>query len=224
MHSQHHIPIQEPSPDGRQLKRHHTASYYVDRVKGSLTTRVSKFVCAIFLGILLFMGVLIFILWLSLRPHRPRFYVHEFSIPGLAQENGFANAQVIFNVTVRNPNHKIGIYYDSMQVTLFYEDQNIGGNSLLFPFYQDSKNTTILYDVLGGASLTVNNDRWTKFTADLAKGTVIFRLELKSSIRFKIYTWRSKHHKMHAKCEVGVGPDGLILARYKDKRCPVYFS
>ncbi|CAK9169906.1 unnamed protein product [Ilex paraguariensis] len=50
---------------------------------------------------------------------------------------------------------------------------------------------------------------------------MIFRLEVTSSIRFKVSTWNSKHHKMHANCPVGVGPDGLILASYKDKRCPI---
>ncbi|KAK3035095.1 hypothetical protein RJ639_032597 [Escallonia herrerae] len=52
------------------------------------------------------------------------------------------------------------------------------------------------------------------------QGTVIFRLDLTSTIRFKISTWDSKRHRMHSNCQVGVGKDGLILANYKDKRCP----
>uniref|UniRef100_A0A5B7BKQ3 Late embryogenesis abundant protein LEA-2 subgroup domain-containing protein n=2 Tax=Davidia involucrata TaxID=16924 RepID=A0A5B7BKQ3_DAVIN len=221
MSSHEEIPIQVPN---RPLKRHHTARYYVRRVKGSLTTRVSKLVCAIFLGLLFFLGIITFILWLSLRPHRPRFHIRNFSVPGLAQENGFENAQVIFNATARNANQNIGIYYDSMDVKLYYKDQSIGGTSLLIPFYQEPKNTTVLYGVLSGASLTVNNQRWAQFLADRAKGTVIFRLEVSSTIRFKVFTWISRRHKMHANCAVGVGPDGSILASYKDKRCPLYFT
>lgn len=223
MHSQDQLPVHINQED-RQLRRHHTRHYYMQRVQESLAKRVSKVICGVFLTLLLIAGVIVFITWLSLRPHRPRFHVRDFSIPALTQPNGFENAQVIFNVTDRNPNQHIGIYYDAMQVTLYYQDQGIGGASLLFPFYQGSKNTTVLYGVLSGATLTVNNGRWTEFQKDKAQGVVVFRLQFTSTIRFKLTTWGSKRHKMHANCDVGVGPDGSILAIYRDKRCPVYFS
>ncbi|CAK9169908.1 unnamed protein product [Ilex paraguariensis] len=217
------IPI-HTNPAGRPIKRHHTARYYVHRVHESLSTRLSKLVCSIFLTLLLIMGIITFILWLSLRPHRPRIHLREFSIPALAQQNGFENAQLIFNVTARNANQNIGIYYDAMQITVYYEDRSIGSTSLLHPFFQEPKNTTVLFGTLSGATLTVTSERWSALLADRSRGTVIFRLEVTASIRFKVSTWSSKHHKLHAKCPVGVGPDGLILASYKDKRCPVYFT
>ncbi|KAI3456410.1 hypothetical protein Pfo_013073 [Paulownia fortunei] len=217
------IPIQSSTPENRPMKRHHTARYYAHRVKESLTTRVSKLICAIFLALLFLVGITTFILWLSLRPHRPRFHVQEFSIPALAQESGFENAQIIYNATARNANQDIGIYYDSMHLTVYYEDQSIGGSPLLFPFYQEPKNTTVIAGQLGGPNLTGTSQRWQQFIADLGRGEVVFRLDITSTIRFKISTWDSKRHKMHANCPVGVGPDGLILPNYKDKRCPVYF-
>ncbi|XP_057513795.1 NDR1/HIN1-like protein 26 [Actinidia eriantha] len=216
--------IQPKANIDHQFRNHHTTGYYVHRVKDSLTTRISKLICGIFLIILLTVGIIIFILWLSLRPHRPRFHVRDFSVPGLDQANGFENAQVIFNLTARNANQKIGYYYDAMQVTLNYKDINIGKTYLLFPFYQEPKNTTVLYGVLSGATLTVNNQRWTEFQSDRRGGVVVFRLQVTSIIRFKVFKWISKRHKMHANCEVGVGPDGSILATYRDKRCPVYFT
>ncbi|XP_051136332.1 NDR1/HIN1-like protein 26 [Andrographis paniculata] len=207
------------------MKRHHSAHYYAHRVKESLTTRVSKLVCTIFLGLLFLVGIITFILWLSLRPHRPRFHVQQFSIPALAAAaEGFENAQIIYNATVRNSNQNIGIYYDSSAITVFYEDQSIGGAPVLFPFYQEPKNTTVIAGVLGGASLTVTNQRWQQFLAARARGEVVFRLEITSTIRFKISSWDSKRHRVHANCPVGVGPDGLILPAYRDRKCPVYFS
>ncbi|KAL7244102.1 hypothetical protein ACSBR1_016354 [Camellia fascicularis] len=210
--------------DDRQYGQHKTTRYYVHRVRESLTTRISKIVCAIFLTILFILGIIFFILWLSLRPHRTRFHIRDFSVPGLNQSNGFENAEVIFNVTARNSNQVIGIHYDAMQVTLYYQDQAIGKTFLLFPFYQKPKNTTVLYGVLSGATLTVNSNRWMQFQNDRDQGVVVFRLQVTSTIRFKVSKWDSKHHKMHANCEAGVGPDGSILANYKDKRCPVYFT
>ncbi|GFP79083.1 protein yls9 [Phtheirospermum japonicum] len=223
MRSDYRIPVQT-TPQDRPIKRHHTARYYAHRVKESLTTRVSKLICSIFLTLLFLVGIISFILWLSLRPHRPRFHVQGFSLPDVAQEGGFQNAQIIYNVTARNSNQNIGVYYDSMQVAVFYEDQSIGGASVLFPFYQEPKNTTVIAGQLSGAALTVTSQRWQQFMAARTRGEVVFRLEVTSVIRFRISTWDSKRHRMHANCPVGVGPDGLLLPSYRVNRCPVYFS
>ncbi|KAL3522054.1 hypothetical protein ACH5RR_014888 [Cinchona calisaya] len=226
MSSPYQLPIQtnHPTVEHRPVKRHHSARYYAHRVRESLTTRVSKFICSVILFILFFIGLIAFIMWLSLRPHRPRILVQDFSIPAISQQNGFENAQINFNVTARNPNRSIGIYYDEIHVAISYDDQNIGGNSLLFPFYQQPENSTFLASSLSGTTLTVNDQIWKEFLADQSQGRVIFKLEVTSNIRFKIMSWESKHHTLHANCPVGVGPDGIILLEYKDKRCPVYFS
>ncbi|KAM1485474.1 hypothetical protein ACFX13_037744 [Malus domestica] len=227
MYNSDRLPIQYSTTPEQQrpMRRQHTARYYAHRVRESLTTRVSKLICTIFLSLLLILGMITFILWLSLRPHRPRFHIHAFSVPGLGQETGFANAGIMFNATARNANHNIGIYYDSMDATVYYRDQRVGSiTGLLDPFYQGPKNTTIVMGSFQGATLTVNNQRWMEFTNDREKGTVVFRLEFTATIRFKIHTWDSRRHRMHANCDVDVGPDGLTLPISKDRRCPVYFT
>ncbi|XP_027364939.1 NDR1/HIN1-like protein 26 [Abrus precatorius] len=225
MHANDRIPVHHvPGPKPKPVKRHHSARYYVQRVHDSLTTRVSKIICATFLGLLAIVGLIAFILWLSLRPHRPRFHIHEFNMPGLTQESGIENARITFNVTARNSNQNIGVYYESMDGAVYYRDQKIGSEPLLSPFYQGPKNTTEVDGDLSGATLTVSSQRWSEFQSDRADGMVVFRLELTSVIRFKITTWHSKRHTMHANCDVGVGPDGSLLLNYKEKRCPVYFS
>ncbi|XVE87846.1 hypothetical protein DITRI_Ditri19aG0020900 [Diplodiscus trichospermus] len=215
----------QPQPQPQQaFKPHPTARYYARRVRDSFTTRVTKTLCAIFLSLLLVVGIVFFILWLSLRPHRPRFHIVDFTVPGLAQPSGFEKVQITFNVTARNSNEHIGIYYDSMVGSVFYKDQQIGSTPLKDPFYQESKTTTIVYGTFGAATLTVNSNRWNDFMNARQQGTVVFRLEITSVIRFKVSTWDSKHHKVHVSCDVAVGPDGLILPAWKNRRCPVYFS
>ncbi|KAL3615006.1 hypothetical protein CASFOL_040667 [Castilleja foliolosa] len=211
MRPDHQIPLQT-TPQDRPIKRHHTARYYVHRVKESLTTRVSKLICSIFLTLLFLVGIITFILWLSLRPHRPRFHVEGFSLPDVGQ--------IIYNVTARNSNQNIGVYYDSMQVAVFYEDQSVGGEPVLFPFYQGPKNTTVIAGQLSG----VASERWHQFMAARTRGEAVFRLEVTSVIRFRISSWDSKRHRMHANCPVGVGQDGSLLPSYRVNRCPVYFS
>ncbi|KAG9454168.1 hypothetical protein H6P81_007072 [Aristolochia fimbriata] len=221
------IPLEAPRENNNQrpMKRHHTARQIAHRVKESLTTRVSKVVCSVFLTLLLIAGIITFVLWLSLRPHRPRFRVQSFSFPALTQETGFQDAEITFDVSDRNPNQNVGIYYDSMVGTLYYRDKAIGGTPLLFPFYQPSKNTTMIHGVLNGSNnLTVTDQLWTQFMTDRAAGNVGFLLELTAAIRFKISSWGTKPHRMHASCQVAVGVDGMILSVFKDKRCSMYFA
>ncbi|GLT83221.1 hypothetical protein SLE2022_015230 [Rubroshorea leprosula] len=194
------------------------------RARDSLTTRATKVMCALFLSLLFICGIIVFIVWLSLTPHRPRFYVQDFSIPALARSDGFENAQISFNVTIRNSNQHIHTYYDSLVATVFYRDQSIGTTPLSGPLDQEPKTTWVVFGVLGGATLNVNNARWTDFLNDRQQGTVIFRLGITSTIKFKVSTWDSKSHKAHVDCEVSVGPDGLILPSSRSKKCNVYFT
>ncbi|KAK8517331.1 hypothetical protein V6N13_092610 [Hibiscus sabdariffa] len=227
MSSSDRLPIrrteQGPQARSKPMKRQHTARYYAERVRESCTSRVTKTVCAIFLGLVLVVGIVFFILWLSLSPHRPRFHMVEFTVPGLAQPTGFENAEITFNVTVRNSNQHIGIYYDSMVGSVLYRDQRIGSAPLMDPFFQEPKTTTVVDCTFGAATLTVNSKKWEEFMNDRQQGTVVFRLDITSVIRFKVSTWSSKHHRMHVSCDVAVGQDGTILPAWKNKRCPVYF-
>ncbi|XP_010546998.1 PREDICTED: protein YLS9 [Tarenaya hassleriana] len=223
MNTKTSLPVRS-DPSTRPISRHHSATYFAHRVKESLTTRVSKIICAIFLSLLLCLGIVTFILWISLRPHRPRFHIHGFSVSGLDRPDGFETAQINFNVTVRNANQNVGVYYDSMVGSVYYREKRVGSTRVLNPFYQEPKNTTWVNGVFGGPTLSVNKDRWMEMGRDRDRGKVVFRLEIVSLIRFKVYTWHSKSHRMYGNCNVVVGRDGMILGETKDKRCPVYFT
>ncbi|CAA7029796.1 unnamed protein product [Microthlaspi erraticum] len=218
------LPVRS-DPSTRPISRHHSTSYIVHRVKESLTTRVSKLICAIFLSLLLCLGIVFFILWISLRPHRPRFHIRGFSLPGLGKPDGYETSHISFKITAHNPNQNVGVYYDSMDASIYHKDKKIGSTTKLAqPFYQDPKNTSLIEGELRGPTMTVNKDRWMEMERERNQGKVVLSLEVVSVIRFKVYTWRSKSHKMHANCYIEVGWDGLLLNGTKDKRCPVYFT
>ncbi|KAJ4870751.1 Late embryogenesis abundant (LEA) hydroxyproline-rich glycoprotein family [Raphanus sativus] len=88
----------------------------------------------------------------------------------------------------------------------------------------EPKNTSLIEGDLRGPTMAVNKDRWKEMGRDRNQGKVVFRLDVVSVIRFKVYSWHSKTHRMHANCYIEVGWDGILLSRTKDKRCPVYFT
>ncbi|CAH9082374.1 unnamed protein product [Cuscuta europaea] len=209
--------------------RSHTARYYFHQVKDSLTTRLSKFILSIILGGLFVIALIAFILWISLRPHRPRVRVEYFSFPALG--NGSAAAagrdahSISFNVTVRNSNQNIKIHYDAVLVKVSYDGQTIGNASFPKRFYQGAKNTTAFAGSITGAALNASSQHWTRLVAGASRGLVVFGLDLTSTIRFKVgSTWKSREHRMNTNCGVGIGTDGMLAAAYKDRICPMYFN
>ncbi|OAY64848.1 Protein NDR1 [Ananas comosus] len=190
------------------------------RVYETVTSRVAQCVCSFLLTLLLIAGVIVFVLWLSLRPHRPRFHLDAFSVPGLAQPGAPPAFQ--FNVTDRNPNRKIGIYYDAMFGSVYYNNRLVGSGPVLFPFYQPPKNTTVVQGTLRPAA-PEGDPVWAGFMADAAHGSVQLRLKLNSTIRFKVETWDTHHHHLYVDCDFVAGPDGNLLPLYKGESCPIYF-
>ncbi|XP_008804402.3 NDR1/HIN1-like protein 2 [Phoenix dactylifera] len=213
------------SPVPTQTRYHpHRSRFRTSWVRERLTTRFAMGVCSVLLSLLLSAGVIVFILWLSLRPHRPRFHLSSFSAPAIAQPPpALLNSPISFNVTDRNPNRNVGIYYDVVYGSVFYKDQLVGSGPVLNPFYQPPKNTTLVLGDLTGTAAAAGDKLAAQLADDAAAGRVEFRFELKSGIRFKVKIWDTHHHTLHVQCDVVVGPDGSLLAEYRDKRCSIYF-
>ncbi|KAJ0080986.1 hypothetical protein Patl1_11043 [Pistacia atlantica] len=188
--------------------------------------RPTKLICAIILVPLLILGLIFLLSWLNLHPHSPKFHIQEFSIPGLGQTNGFANADITFNVTVRNPNRHIWIYYESMHGAIYYKDQRVGVIPILESYDQKPKSTITLKHVLSGnmSIATMNTQRWMQFMNDRVKGRVMFSLRLTSTFKYKKSMWDKKKHTLRANCNVEVGQNGLILPSNKDKKCSLHLS
>ena len=192
--------------------------YVAQRVQATLTGRICRVFCSIFLTLSLIAAILLFILWLNLRPHRPRFHLSSFTVSGLSENR---TLDVSFRVLLRNPNQKIGIFYvDSMTGQLFYNDINIGGGAirLLSPFYQPPKNTT---DIVGEF---MDESLMSRIGGDVAsRGEVWFRLRIDVTVRFRVKTWDTHLHEMRVDCDAGVGTDGEILPEAKNRGCSIFF-
>ncbi|KAF3790587.1 YLS9 protein [Nymphaea thermarum] len=59
------------------------------------------------------------------------------------------NFDLALDVRVRNPNKKIGIYYESLEAVAFYEGERLGAVSVP-SFYQEPENTTHVHPVFRG--------------------------------------------------------------------------
>eukprot|EP01018_Ginkgo_biloba_P018520 Gb_00667 [translate_table: standard] len=160
-----------------------------------------RFLCAIVSGLIVVVGLTVLIIWLSLQPHKPKYYLDYGSVSQFKiTSDGLVDTNVRFNITTRNSNRRIGIYYDRIQLFLLYDDEEIGWASLS-PFYQGHKNTTFLHANVAGQLVSLHPDVSRDLKLEHSSGKVDLMLRLYARIRFKVGSWKSKHYTLKMKCK-----------------------
>ncbi|KAL6843990.1 hypothetical protein ACP4OV_025663 [Aristida adscensionis] len=180
-------------------------------------TRCTKLLCSAFLAVLFVAGVVTFVAYLALRPHRPRFYVDALSAAGVPSGGPVVLAG---QLSVRNPNHDVAFFFDRLYLSVQYRGGDVAADRDLTgaPLYAPPKTTTPLafqgVEVAGDAG------------QDMARGAgaVALTLKVRSRIRARLAFWGNRHwHPLHVTCDVAVGPDGQLLREYLQKRCSTDF-
>ncbi|KQK15919.1 NDR1/HIN1-like protein 26 [Brachypodium distachyon] len=184
--------------------------------------RCLNFLCAVLLTIVFIAGIIFFVLWLSLRPHRPKFALADFAIPNINRQTGAANLPVKFTVNEHNPNQKIGIYFDAVYGSVYYDNNElIASGPVAYPFYQPPKGDLPVQGELTASGPTPTDPSWQRFASEVGAGSVEMRLVLNSTVRFKVKLWDTREHHMKVDCGFKLGGDGTLLK--KNSPCDVYF-
>ncbi|KAJ3693632.1 hypothetical protein LUZ60_009112 [Juncus effusus] len=207
----------------RALPNHPPPRHFSRSTRESLTNRLSKHLCSFVLSALLLVAFIMFLLWLALRPHRPRFHVSSFSTSPFPPSES-SSPYFTVQLSIRNPNRKIGFFLGPISGSVHYRGNPIGSNTNLGgPFYQPPQSTK----TVGGRfdSGLIGPFNTAGMQNDLSEnGSVGFKVVLKTSLRFRVSAWEPRGaHTMHVSCDVVVGPDGQIMAESKNRRCSIYF-
>uniref|UniRef100_A0A0E0MGP5 Uncharacterized protein n=1 Tax=Oryza punctata TaxID=4537 RepID=A0A0E0MGP5_ORYPU len=208
-----------------------------EHTRASCTTVVANTLCTLLLVLLLVAGVVLFVVWLSLRPHRPRFAVVSFTVvsPPVTAAAAGGHQQVAFNVSDRNPNRHIGIHYDATRASVLYGGDDDGvlvatGPAFADGWYQPNKTTTFIAGVLDVVGPRPTDAAWPAFAAGLRAGRLPLRLRLTTAIRFRLTTgfgalgFQSGRRRMHVDCHIVVDSGGDLLPESVGAACERYFS
>ncbi|KAF4396968.1 hypothetical protein F8388_004936 [Cannabis sativa] len=112
----------------------------------------------IFLNIIT-VGIAALIIWLIFRPNQIKFHVTDAKLTQFNLTDSTTNNlryNLALNITIRNPNKRIGVYYDRIEARAFYEGQRFSSIQLE-NFYQGHKNTSVLSPVFNSQNLIVLN-------------------------------------------------------------------
>jgi hypothetical protein len=178
-------------------------------------------------GVVVVVGLAVLIFWLVFRPNRIKFQVTDAS---LTQFNFTTTTNMLYynlalDVTIRNPNKKIGIYYDRIEANAFYEDQRFGTEALT-PFYQGHKNTTVLTPVFKGQQFALlGANELSVLNSEKNLGVFDIHVKLNLQVRFKLgkfKTWRMKP-KINCELKVPLSSNGISVVGFETTKCDIGF-
>ncbi|CAN4089622.1 unnamed protein product [Withania somnifera] len=156
--------------------------------------------------LLIITAVIGFILWFILRPNKVNFHVANASLTQFdLRSNNTLSYNLNVSISIRNPNKRIGIYYDSVEARVYYHSLNFS-NTNVDPFYQGHKNTTDLnLGFKGDNNLVqfVDNLR-SDYNNEKDSGVYEIGLRLYMRIRLKFGWIKSKKIKPMIKCDLKV--------------------
>ncbi|AQK58042.1 NDR1/HIN1-like protein 1 [Zea mays] len=158
---------------------------------------------AILLTMALLVGVVALIVYLVLRPTHPRFYLQDAALRQLDLSNGSAPllstaAQV--TVASRNPNGRVGVYYDRLDVYATYKYQQVTLASRLPAVYQGHGDVDVWSPVLAGPAVPFAPFLADALAKDLAAGYLVLQLRIDGRVRWKVGSWVSGHYHMFVTC------------------------
>ncbi|EFH48383.1 hypothetical protein ARALYDRAFT_910523 [Arabidopsis lyrata subsp. lyrata] len=148
--------------------------------------------------ILFLIFLVIFLVWAILHPSKPRFILRDATVVNF---NVFGNPPHLtssFKITLssRNPNDKIGIYYDRLDVYASYGNQQITSPTAMPTTYQGHKEVKDWSPFVGGNSIHL-----APYNAlNLEQGTIMLMLHLNGRVRWKFGTFITGKYHLYVRC------------------------
>ncbi|KAD4584229.1 hypothetical protein R6Q59_036928 [Mikania micrantha] len=147
--------------------------------------------------------LLILLVWFILHPTKPEFAIKEASIYQLTLSGShLLNSSIQTTFLSKNPNQKVGIFFDEIQVYASYKGQRITLDSSIPPFYQENKDSNLLSVVLVANGLPVDPSFGYEMGRGQMAGRLVLNIKTNGQLRWKVGTWVSGRYMFIVNCVV----------------------
>ncbi|KAK9665109.1 hypothetical protein RND81_14G091000 [Saponaria officinalis] len=177
--------------------------------KGFNLNFLNKKLFKILLTLTLSIISLILLLWFILHPSKPQFILHEININQLNfSSTHLVNSSIEITLESRNPNQRVGIYYDELHAQATYKRQQITLDTSIPTFYQGQQDSDLLSASLIGDDLPVAQSLGYDLGRDQATGKLVLMVKIDGKIRWKVATWVSGRYRINVNCVaiLSIGP------------------
>ncbi|KAL7154149.1 hypothetical protein ABFS83_04G216000 [Erythranthe nasuta] len=162
------------------------------------------------LGFVIVVLFLILLVWLILRPTKPHFILQDATVYAFNLSSAATTLTTTLQITLssRNPNDRIGIYYDKIDVYAAYHGQQITLPTLLPANYQGHKDVTVWSPFLYGNAVPVAPYTGVSLTQDQIAGTVLVNIKIDGRVRWKVGTFISGKYHLYVNCPAYINYGG----------------
>ncbi|KAI3471744.1 hypothetical protein Pfo_028397 [Paulownia fortunei] len=161
-------------------------------------------ICQIIFTIVIIVGIIVFVCWLIFRPNTVKIYASDASLTEFNLNNNTLHYNLALNLTIRNPNKRIGIYYDRIEARAFYHGERFSTVQLQ-PFYQGHKSTNYLNAEFRGQNMVLlGNRELSNYNGDRSSGAYDIDVKLYLRIRLKFGFVKSTRVKPKIDCDLKI--------------------
>ncbi|KAI3692746.1 hypothetical protein L6452_32568 [Arctium lappa] len=176
----------------------HDCSHHLDEERRKLHRLIIASIL-FFIFIILFVILLIYLI---LRPSKPHFTLQDVTLNAFNISTAATTVTSNLQITIssRNPNARIGIYYDKLDVYATYRSQQITLPTLIPPSYQGHKDITVWSPYLYGTDVPVAPYLALSLAQDETAGTVLVNVKATGRVRWKVGTFVSGGYRLNVNC------------------------
>ncbi|KAI4969164.1 hypothetical protein ZWY2020_000078 [Hordeum vulgare] len=158
---------------------------------------------AVTLSLAFTVAVIALIVYLVLRPTHPHFSLQDGSLRQLELSNSSGLLSTSLQVTVasRNPNDRVGVYYDRLHVYASYKYQQITVAASLPPVYQGHGDVDVWSPVLDGPNVPLAPYLASTISQDCLAGRLMLHVKIDGRVRWKVGSWISGHYHLFVTCQ-----------------------
>ncbi|KAL7609306.1 hypothetical protein Lser_V15G13736 [Lactuca serriola] len=157
----------------------------------------------------------IYVIWVSLFLHPPEFDIQKVTVTNLSissysQISGDWKVDFMF----RNPNSKINLYYDQIEVVVSYKSNSIA-QTLLPPFIQGTNNQTTIRATLTSLMMLCVHDQE---SIKRSHGVITFDVTMTARVQTRVWwgiTWALTVDCSNLQIAVGNGGSGTLVGGSK---------
>ncbi|KAL1545645.1 NDR1/HIN1-like protein 1 [Salvia divinorum] len=172
-------------------------------------------------GLLIFnfiLLLLILIIWSILQPKKPRFILQDATIFVLnVSAANVISTTLQITIYSRNPNSKIGVYYDKLDAFATYRNQQITYHTAIPPVYQGHKDVNIWSPFIYANDVPVAPFNGISLAQDQTNGAIKLTVKLDGRVKWKIGSFISSRYHLHVSCPAYIPlgnskSNGIIVA------------
>jgi len=140
------------------------------------------------------------ITWLETKPKKLRYTVENASVQNFNLTNdNHMSATFQFTIQSHNPNHRISVYYSSVEIFVKFKDQTLAFDTVE-PFHQPRMNVKQIDETLIAENVAVSKSNSKDLRSQNSLGKIEFEVFVKARVRFKVGIWKSSHRTAKIKC------------------------